>query len=73
MKVLQCFSLSSHTDIPFATTHELAISAPSSMCVAYVSAVSYTLAPALDRVSASALKLFIIVPQGISLTLQLPA
>lgn len=67
------FSLSLHTDIPFTTSHKLAISAPSSMCVADVSPVSCTSAPALDRVSASALKLFIIVPQGISLTLQLPA
>lgn len=62
-------SLSLHTYVPFATSHKLRISALSSICVGDGSPVSCTSAPALDRVSASVLKLFFIVPQGICLTL----
>ncbi len=71
--VLFALARSLHTRVPFATSHKLPISALSSICVGDGRPVSCTSAPALERVSASVLKLFIIVPQGIGLSLPLPA
>ena len=74
MKVLQCSSPSLYTrthlsppliNYGFLLSHRI--------CVGDGSSVSCTSAQAPDRVSASVLKLFITVPQGISPTLQLPA
>lgn len=54
-------SLHSHAYL-FLTSHKLLVSALSSICGGEGSPVSCTSAPALERVSASALKLFITVP-----------